>query len=196
MPVYNGYRYEPLGFKDEARFIVLEPAKDSLDNRDPPVCSIVHCRRSYGLEYSAVSYAWGRPDFSENLEIICGGDSSYLRITKNVSDLLRRLRASKALKYLWIDAICLNQADEEEKAQQIPLMGRMYEEAKMVHIWLGRHDSMTPIIFDFIRKASQLSPAEKPQMAKEIVGLLKQLSSSDPQGAVYVFGDFWGSTLR
>lgn len=137
MPSFNRYHYEPLCAEDEARFIVLEPVKDS---RDPPTCSIVQCRPTKSLEYSAVSYAWGEPEFSENLEIKCDGDTSYLRITPNVNDLLRRLRACSARKYLWIDAICLNQADKDEKAQQIPLMGRIYEEARAVHIWLGNND--------------------------------------------------------
>lgn len=134
MPAFNGYQYEPLCAEDEARFIVLEPAKDS---RDPPSCSIVQCRRAKSLEYSAVSYAWGELEFSQNLEIKCDGDTSYLRITANVNDLLRRLRACNVQKYLWIDAICLNQADKDEKAQQIPVMGRIYEEARVVHNYLA-----------------------------------------------------------
>jgi hypothetical protein len=129
MPSFNGYQYEPLRSHNETRFIALEPAIDSANS---PICSIVQCERTKSLEYSAVSYAWGKPEFSETLEINCDGDTSYLRVTTNVNDLLRRLRGCSVRKYLWIDAICINQADKDEKAQQIPLMGRIYEEAQAV----------------------------------------------------------------
>ncbi|KAK3934439.1 heterokaryon incompatibility protein-domain-containing protein [Diplogelasinospora grovesii] len=37
----------------------------------------------------------------------------------------------------WIDAVCINQADENEKATQIPLMGKIYAHAARVLGWLG-----------------------------------------------------------
>lgn len=188
MPTFNGYQYEPLCAEDEARFIVLEPVKDS---RDPPSCSIVQCRRAKSLDYSAVSYVWGEPKFSQNLEIKCNGDTSYLRITPNVNDLLRRLRACNVQKYLWIDAICLNQADKDEKAQQIPVMGRIYEEARVVHIWLGHSDPMTGKVFKFIRKASRLPQVEKMEMASQMAKLMKKVfGGGDGIRAVRYFSDF------
>jgi hypothetical protein len=38
---------------------------------------------------------------------------------------------------MWIDAVCLNQNDKQEKARQIPRMGDIYSKAKGVLIWLG-----------------------------------------------------------
>ncbi|KAI3323626.1 hypothetical protein HD806DRAFT_497380 [Xylariaceae sp. AK1471] len=66
MPIFNNYDYEPLRAEDEARFIVLEPAKDNIDHLS---YSIFQYRRSAkGFEYSAVSYSWGdKPQFSQNL---------------------------------------------------------------------------------------------------------------------------------
>ena len=55
-------------------------------------------------------------------------------------------------KYLWIDAICLNQTDKDEKAQQIPVMGRIYEEARVAHIWLGDNDPMTGKVMAKLRR--------------------------------------------
>lgn len=37
----------------------------------------------------------------------------------------------------WIDAICINQADTEEKNHQVALMRYIYEEASQVYAWLG-----------------------------------------------------------
>ncbi|KAI1214693.1 heterokaryon incompatibility protein-domain-containing protein [Annulohypoxylon truncatum] len=159
MPVFNGYHYEPLSAGDEIRLIELNPARRE---EAPLKCSIIQRRLSVQKEsYFAISYVWGEPEFSRNLEIRDDGDVSYLRITPNVDALLRRLRKLKVLRYLWIDAICLNQADEIEKAHQIPVMGRIFGEAKEVHIWLGPEDLLTAKLFTFFRQVSLLPNVDK-----------------------------------
>lgn len=146
----------------------------------PLSCSIIQQRRSKQTKYySAISYAWGEPEFARNLEIRCGDDTSYLRITLNVETLLRHLRAPKGLRYLWLDSVCLNQADELEKAQQIPLMGHIYEEARYVHIWLGPRDHMTAKLFEFFREIGRLPQVRQARMAELIVGLMREILGSN-----------------
>jgi hypothetical protein len=50
--------------------------------------------------------------------------------------MLQCLRKPTRTRYLWIDAICLNQADLAEKAVQIPLIGDVYKQARKTHIYL------------------------------------------------------------
>ncbi|KAK8245475.1 heterokaryon incompatibility protein-domain-containing protein [Phyllosticta capitalensis] len=38
---------------------------------------------------------------------------------------------------IWVDAICMNQDDEEEKKKQIPLMEEIYTWAECTYVWLG-----------------------------------------------------------
>lgn len=142
------YRYEPLIAADAVRVLVVHPA-ERLD--DPLHCAIVqytHSADNYcnGRQYSAVSYTWGFDLFSHQLLIVgplvsgtIAATSAYhcLKITANVDSLVRHLRRAHKPVFLWIDAVCLNQKDEEEKAQQIPKMGDIYSAAKKVHIWLG-----------------------------------------------------------
>ena len=45
--------------------------------------------------------------------------------------------------YLWIDAICINQNDQEERGHQVRLMDRIYSEAQCVSVWLGKADPLT-----------------------------------------------------
>lgn len=189
MPVFNGYKYEPLCAKDEARFVLLEPVKNG---NDPLSCSIIQCRRSVeNLEYCAVSYAWGEPKFTENLEVKSNGDTSYLRITPTVNALLRRLRTYNVKSHIWIDAICINQADDDEKAQQIPVMGHIYKDAKVVHIWLGHDDTMTGRVFKFIREASRLPKVEKSEMASRMAKLMKKVfGGGDGLLGLWYFGEF------
>jgi hypothetical protein len=75
---------------------------------------------------------------------------------------------------MWIDAICLNQDDETEKAQQIPMMGRIYEEAKGIHIWVGPNVPVTPKLFAFFQKSSRIREAEQSQMAARLVFFMKK----------------------
>lgn len=60
--------------------------------------------------YCALSYTWGKPIFSSR--IVCNGIE--LIITQNLSDALRHLRDEHADRLLWIDALCINQADLDE----------------------------------------------------------------------------------
>ncbi|KAJ4392292.1 hypothetical protein N0V93_005917 [Gnomoniopsis smithogilvyi] len=152
------YVYEPLTSDDSIRVISLHPAA----TRQAALrCSIVHYERCVELSradnsrhYSAVSYAWGEPNFTEILTVSPAIDESmkgnsvnaesgdtYLRITPNVDALLRAFRKAHKPVYLWVDAICLNQDDDAEKTHQVPLMGEIYAMAKKVLVWLGNDDS-------------------------------------------------------
>lgn len=135
------YQYEPLITEDAVRILVLEAADEF---ESPLRCSIIQrgrdsqSRSASGCEYSAVSYTWGDCELSHQLFVRHDAQSWHcLHITASVDSLLRHLRVPYKPKLLWIDAICLDQKDETEKTQQIPLMGRIYSDAKRVHIWLG-----------------------------------------------------------
>lgn len=53
---------------------------------------------------------------------------------------LRRLRGESLKGYvlLWIDSVCINQADLAEKSSQVNLMGQIYKKAARVIVWLGK----------------------------------------------------------
>jgi hypothetical protein len=40
-------------------------------------------------------------------------------------------------RFIWADAICINQSDLQERSQQVRLMGNIYRNAERVLIWLG-----------------------------------------------------------
>ncbi|KAH8171121.1 ATPase family associated with various cellular activities (AAA) domain-containing protein [Sarocladium implicatum] len=44
--------------------------------------------------------------------------------------------------YIWADAICINQDDQDEKAQQIPLMAQIYGKCQSVLMWLGGNEPL------------------------------------------------------
>jgi len=50
---------------------------------------------------------------------------------------LRELRSGVKTITVWLDQICINQGDEDEKEQQVKLMARIYSQARQVIGWLG-----------------------------------------------------------
>lgn len=66
--------------------------------------------------------------------IICDGD--VIKVTPSLYDALLQLRRRSAQEY-WIDALCINQGDNEEKNSQVQMMGQIYGEAELVLVWLG-----------------------------------------------------------
>ncbi|KAH6976534.1 heterokaryon incompatibility protein-domain-containing protein [Ilyonectria sp. MPI-CAGE-AT-0026] len=96
------------------------------------------------LDYRALSYCWGDP--SERLDISVAQEAnmpesvaSYtpLSVPRSVDAAIRRLRDKVDTIKIWIDIVCVNQADLSERSQQVRLMSRIYPMAKAVHIWLG-----------------------------------------------------------
>ncbi|EFQ34261.1 heterokaryon incompatibility protein [Colletotrichum graminicola M1.001] len=83
--------------------------------------------------YKALSYTWGKPDKSHGIDI--GG--ARLGITASLDTALRHVRKENEPVTLWIDQICINQADAEEKNEQVPLMAQIYSRAELVLVWLG-----------------------------------------------------------
>ncbi|KAK4209831.1 heterokaryon incompatibility protein-domain-containing protein [Rhypophila decipiens] len=71
-------------------------------------------------------------------------DEAYetVQVTTNLELALRHLRRAKGIRTLWIDALCINQADGEEKLMHIQRMDAIYANAWEVIVWLGGyHDS-------------------------------------------------------
>ncbi|KAK4205557.1 heterokaryon incompatibility protein-domain-containing protein [Triangularia verruculosa] len=84
-------------------------------------------------DYSALSYVWG--DANDMQSIILDGQT--FQVTHNLFTALERLYADGFSGKIWIDAICINQSDNDEKAVQVQLMTSIYSRAEEVFIWLG-----------------------------------------------------------
>lgn len=83
--------------------------------------------------FDALSYVWG--DQSRTFIFIC--NNQELRIHHNLTEALPYLAKRDSPRPIWIDALCINQKDEDEKASQIKFMYRVYRRAKQVWVWFG-----------------------------------------------------------
>ncbi|CAG9985131.1 unnamed protein product [Clonostachys byssicola] len=177
MPVFNTYVHKPLSAPNAIRLIKLNP---SVDSDSQLTCQIFeHQLSEKHVEYSAVSYTWGAQKLYQSLEIRSDdNDVSYLRTTAVVDALLRQFRAPTKPRYLWIDAICLNQNDETEKSAQVPMMGEVFQDAKAVDIWLGPENNTIPNLFAFFRALSTIPGISRWKtqlaMAKRVFLIMRQ----------------------
>ncbi|KAM0264110.1 hypothetical protein ACHAQJ_000855 [Trichoderma viride] len=91
--------------------------------------------------FEALSYQWGAQDNPETVFIkpssMSDASIATFAIGKNLESALRHLRYTSKPRTLWIDAICINQNDNAEKATQVVRMSDIYSLAARVVVWLG-----------------------------------------------------------
>jgi hypothetical protein len=140
----NKYYYSPLPRLGTIRLLCLLPHKEQIA---PIECQLF----DYLLQapdrethlYDALSYVWGSPikPLSISIEKVSSDkqsiDRCQLHITANLHTALVHLRDHSLKRIIWIDAICINQEDLEERGQQVRLMAEIYCKANHVIVWLG-----------------------------------------------------------
>ena len=141
--------YSPLQSENEQiRFVTIEPGEDESSEIR---CSLQTTELANSPTYYALSYVWGDQNATRSITL----SGHIIHITLNLYQALKRLRGRPETSHLWIDAICINQSSREEKASQIPLMGRIYSRAKQVLMWVGDEDDRAGPAMAFIRKWSE-----------------------------------------
>lgn len=83
--------------------------------------------------YDALSYVWGDPSNQKPIRL----NDNVFEVTENLWVVLRRLRDPQIRRVLWVDAICIDQSNKEEKSQQVAMMGEIYRGCQSAIIWLG-----------------------------------------------------------
>lgn len=114
--------------------------------------------------YAALSYTWGKGDRDAVMEILYDHNAYKLKITRNLEAILKRLKfddrpASHIVQYLWVDAICINQADKKERNVQVRRMGNIFSEAEKVIVWLGEEKENSDKAIKFIPNVLDLDAA-------------------------------------
>jgi hypothetical protein len=129
------------------RLLEIQPARL---RTDPIVVTLTDAILDQAPEFAALSYFWGPPRF--DADVIVNG--ARLAITSNLAGSLRRYRqqSSKRTRLLWVDGICINQRDKHELSNQLLLMRRIYQQARMVYIDLGAADRAWYQGFDLLHR--------------------------------------------
>lgn len=124
--------------------------------------------------YTALSYAWGDPQKCRSILV----DGRKLDIADNLSIALEHINPKKSLRLFWIDAVCINQEDAEERQSQIIQMEKIYSQAQEVLIWLGPESNKSKSAMDLASIISTQWPSEQVHLANMELRF-KELSNDD-----------------
>ncbi|KAJ5065955.1 heterokaryon incompatibility protein-domain-containing protein [Bipolaris maydis] len=100
---------------------------------DPICCTFSTHSLHENPAYETISYAWGDARDTEGIFV----DKAKLEIPRSLATCLRHLRNASDAMILWADAICIDQKNNQEKAQQVKMMGDIFRRCTSVYIWLG-----------------------------------------------------------
>lgn len=110
------------------------------------------------IQFDAISYTWGKPGQVQH-EIICSGLS--VPILPSLHAALRRFRRTDSVRYLWADALCINQADDVEKSYQVANMFTIFHKAWAVLAWLGEEGPYTSQALTSLRASDTNNAGER-----------------------------------
>lgn len=125
---------------DRSRFeIRLLRIHESTDNGTVLHCDLTTISLDESkLDYHALSYEWGPPDLSEVNSVLVNSHKAIT--TLNLWLALNHLPKDQ---YYWIDFLCINQGDLDERASQVAMMTQIYNKAAIVEVWLGPEDHLS-----------------------------------------------------
>ncbi|CAG8972515.1 hypothetical protein HYALB_00001207, partial [Hymenoscyphus albidus] len=139
--------HKPLDSKrDEIRLVTILPGECD----DEISCTISHVSLLDSPQYMALSYCWGDARKTEDIYL----NNQVFPATANLKAALLRLRNSEFATW-WIDAICIDQKNLEEKREQLPLIGSIYRKAIATVAWLGEESRVSHLAFSLIERLWQ-----------------------------------------
>ncbi|KAF2451743.1 HET-domain-containing protein [Karstenula rhodostoma CBS 690.94] len=155
------YTYKPLSDAGaEIRVAVIQPgAYDddiyiSFRTRHLQRESELAVMEDSGFDFEALSYAWGLPEHVSRVQVVdkdTGATVGNIEIGQNLDVALRNIRLEHEERFMWIDAICINQKDDEEKGTQVAMMGDVFSRASCVTAWLGREENNSSMAIQLLQ---------------------------------------------
>jgi hypothetical protein len=147
IPSMPRFRHRPLvDPSNEIRLVTLHSA---LDDGYDIICTLQSVSFDNVGEFEALSYVWGTP--GRKLSILL--DNQEFKVTQNLAHALRHLRPARFSKFeartLWVDAICIDQQNIDERNQQVRRMDIIYKQAKQVIVWLGNYSEPEDELVEF-----------------------------------------------
>ncbi|KAI9874746.1 MAG: hypothetical protein M1830_009332 [Pleopsidium flavum] len=197
------YSYASLLDDRSIRLIEMDPPRPEA-LRATIQCSMHTVTLEDAPKFMALSYTWA-PRILEG-DVQC--DCCSLSVMQNLYAALLQLREPLHPRKLqeplhprklqeplprlyWIDAICINQEDLDERNQQVRIKRSISEKANRVWVWLGKEDEDTCPAFLLASKIasnSHLNPPMNPAEGKDIYdeGSMKEMGLPAPTSSAWV----------
>ncbi|KAK6068773.1 heterokaryon incompatibility protein [Seiridium cupressi] len=159
--------YTPIRQRFDIRILRLRPGhfKDAID------CELFNEDTSNDPEYEAISYTWADEDVNaDKCRTITVNDLAF-SVTTNCEAALRRARYRYNTRRVWVDAICIDQSNDDERGHQVQLMSQIFQRALQVFVYVGESDRLNdryqPIIWDL--NAPEYHPLPTGQELSQLV---------------------------
>ena len=163
------FHYDQCPFQDSEEIRILTLLEHRGRPNDPIECTLSTHTLATALDsdedrYEALSYSWGTGEIDRHIKICVGSSKPYtFGVRSNLFAALKQLRLLDEPRPLWIDAICIDQKNNEEKNAQVPKMPHIYNGARNVCVWLGDEDEDqgSRLAFNYIRRALNLDDFDR-----------------------------------
>ncbi|KAM0812034.1 putative Heterokaryon incompatibility domain-containing protein [Seiridium cardinale] len=128
--------YTPIRQRFDIRILRIRPG----DFKDPIDSELFIEDISNDPEYEAISYTWADEDGNaDKCRTITVNDRAF-SVTTNCEAALRRVRYRYNTRRVWIDAICIDQSNDDERGHQVQLMSQIFQKALQVFVYVGESD--------------------------------------------------------
>ena len=145
---WRKFVYTPLDVqKKEIRLLHILSGSD-ID--EDPECE-VSVRLIDERPYMAISYVWGDPD--DFCHVFLNG--YRVKVTRSAHTVLKHIRRHGMVCTWWIDALCINQADTQERNNQVRLMKDIYSVSAMTCLWLADLGKADAKAYHVLKKMAQ-----------------------------------------
>jgi len=129
--------------------------------------------------YVALSYPWGTDNPKEDITV----SGVALRITRNLFEALQALVLEETAtnppkhmpdlqqfqnQYLWVDTLCINQDDKDEKSSQVRLMRHIYSQASKTLMWLGKVTGESDLALDWLMRITAIPGSDFAGLPKAV----------------------------
>ncbi|KAF4442227.1 hypothetical protein F53441_11789 [Fusarium austroafricanum] len=151
-------------------------------------CEIIHVSLEQPPPYIAVSYTWGDIGDTRKIEV----EGCQIPIAVSLHGALQALRQKEASVLVWVDALCINFKNRNERSQHVQLMPHIYSRADHVAIWLGPEDSGSTRAVEFLKEITK--PVTELFNSSNISQLLEEgTENGDLLSVVSLFRrEYWG----
>ncbi|MCJ1264724.1 hypothetical protein MMC22_004599 [Lobaria immixta] len=147
-PPVNKLIYQPLQNSREIRLVKILPG----NRRTKVSCVLAPASLDHDLpEYDALSYCWG--DASQKTWVTC--NEQHLEITKDLFTAIHQFRHKDKTIRIWIDQLCIDQENLEERGNQVQLMRDIQSRALNTLVWLGGNADQSVLAFELMERLKE-----------------------------------------
>ncbi|RDW84234.1 hypothetical protein BP6252_01824 [Coleophoma cylindrospora] len=112
----------------ELRILTLRPGREGTT----VICEMQRVSLLSDFSYAALSYCWGDQSITSNIIV----NNVLVPVTTNLEAALQQLRMM-GVRQVWVDALCINQSNNQERNLQVRNMKHIYAKADLTYAWVG-----------------------------------------------------------